>query len=67
MMDGSERVELPKVEALSDRGRMLTCRVGNRIVSVRPRCILSGSQVRRRGDRGKLVLPKEVAVELGLA
>jgi len=43
------------------------CRVGSTLVSVPPRRILPGSQVRRRGDRGKLVLPKEVAVDLGLA
>ena len=67
VMEGSERLEFRDVEALSYRRLSLVCRVGSTLVSVPPRRILPGSQVRRRGDRGKLVLPKEVAVDLGLA
>jgi len=67
VMDGLDRVEFRDVEALSYRRLSLVCRVGSTLVSVPPRRILPGSQVRRRGDRGKLVLPKEVAVNLGLA
>ena len=66
-MEGSDRVEFRDVEALSYRRLSLVCRVESTLVSVPPRRILPGSQVRRRGDRGKLVLPKEVAVDLGLA
>jgi len=65
--DGSDRVEFRDVEALSYRRLSLVCRVGSTLVSVPPRRILPGSQVRRCGDRGNLVLPKEVAVDLGLA
>jgi hypothetical protein len=64
-MQGSDRVECRDVEALSYRRLSLVCRVGSKLVSVPPRRILPGSQVRRRGDRD-LVLPKEVAVDLGL-
>ena len=67
IIEGSDRVEFRDVEALSYRRLSLVCRVGSTLVSVPPRRILPGSQVRRRGDRGKLVLPKEVAVDLGLA
>ena len=61
-MEGSDRLEFRDVEALSYRRLSLVCRVGSTLVAVPPRRILPGSQVRRRGDRGKLVLPKEVAV-----
>jgi len=67
IMEGSDRLEFHDVEALSYRRLSLVCRVGSTLVSVPPRRILPGSQVRRRGDRGKLVLPREVAVDLGLA
>ena len=67
IMEGSDPVEFRDVEALSYRRLSLVCRVGSTLVSVPPRRILPGSQVRRCGDRGKLVLPKEVAVNLGLA
>ncbi len=67
VMEGPDRVEFRDVEALSYRRLSLVCRVGSTLVSVPPRRILPGSQVRRCGDRGKLVLPREVAVHLGLA
>ena len=67
IMEGSDRVEFPDVEALSYRRLSLVCRVGTTLVSIPPRRTLPGSQVRRCGDRGKLVLPKEVAIDLGLA
>ena len=66
-MDGSDRVEFRDVEALSYRRLSLVCRVGSMLVSVPPGRILPGSQVRRRGDRGTLVLPKKVAIDIGLA
>jgi hypothetical protein len=66
-IEGSDRVEFRDVEALSYRRRSLVCRVGSMLVSVPPDRILPGSQVRRRGDRGKLVLPKKVAIDIGLA
>ena len=62
-IEGSDRVEFRDVEALSYRRRSLVCRVGSMLVSVPPDRILPGSQVRRRGDRGKLVLTEAVAIE----
>jgi hypothetical protein len=60
-------VEFRDVEALSYRRLSLVCRVGSKLASVPPRRMQPGSHVRRRGDRGDLVLPKEVAVDLGRA
>jgi hypothetical protein len=65
--ESPDRVEFRDVEALSYRRLSLVCRIGSMLVSVPPRQILPGSQVRRRGDRGTLVLPKEVAIDIGLA
>jgi hypothetical protein len=65
--ESSDRVEFHDVEALTYRRLSLVCRVGSMIVSVPPSRILPGSEVRRGGDRGKLILPKEVAIDIGLA
>ena len=67
MTDGTNRVEFPDVEATGEDGlSALTCRVGGLIVAVPPFRILPGSEVWRVGDRGRLVLPRDVAVQLGL-
>lgn len=59
-------MSLPNVRAISD-GLALTCELQDpRRVAV-PRVALgSGSQVRRRGDVGTLVLLREYAERLGL-
>jgi len=66
MTDGTNRVEFLDVEVTGDDGLVLTCRVGGRIVAVPPFRILPGSEISRAGDRGRLVLPRAVAVTLGL-
>jgi hypothetical protein len=67
MTDATNRVEFLDVEATDEDGlSALTCRVGGQIVTVPPLRILPGSEVSRKGDRGRLVLPRDVARQLGL-
>jgi hypothetical protein len=54
------------VEVVSANGLILMCRVGNRMVAVPSRRILPGSEVSRAGDRGRLVIGRELALNLGL-
>lgn len=65
-MDGSKRAEVSDVEVLEDTGLVLRCRVDGKVVGVPPRLILEGSEIKRPGDRGRLVLPLELAQNLGL-
>ena len=65
MTDGTDRVEFPEAEVISSEDLVLTCRVGERIVSVPPLRILPGSDVWRVGDRGRLVLPRTWPATLG--
>jgi len=65
MMDGSDRVTFDDVQVLSD-GAILSCRVGRKFVWVPPRRMLPGTSIARAGDRGRLVLSREVALNLGL-
>ena len=65
MVDGSDRVTFDDVEVASD-GVILSCRVGKRVVWVPPRRMLPGTTIARTGDRGRLVLSREVALNLGL-
>ena len=67
MIDGSDRMQFANVYVVDASPFMLTCRIGNRIVAVRPRSVLPGTQIKEKGDRGCLVLSREVAVSLGLA
>jgi hypothetical protein len=39
-------------------------RVGTRTVGVPPRRMLAGTTIARSGDRGRLILPREVALGL---
>ena len=65
-MDGSNRVEYADVEVIRDTSVILMCRVGTKVVGVPPRWMLPGTTIARTGDRGRLVLPREVALNLGL-
>ena len=66
MNDGSDRVTFDDVEVLSD-GVILSCRVGTKgIVWVPPRRMQPGTTIARTGDRGRLVLSRDVALNLGL-
>ena len=66
-MDGSDRVTFEDVEVTRDGGGViLSCRVGKKMVGVPPRRMLSGTTIARTGDRGRLVLSREMALNLGL-
>ena len=65
-MDGSQRVEFQDVHVLGANDVVMLCQIGNHIVEVSPRHILPGTTISGHGDRGRLVLPRNVAVQLGL-
>jgi hypothetical protein len=65
MMEGTDRVEFPNVEVLADNQVVLLCRVNGKLVSIAPGRML-GTTVRQRGDRGAVVLTRELAQMLGL-
>ena len=67
MIDGPERVELDNVEVVRDAGRVLICRVGKTVVGVSVPRMLPGTTIARMGDCGRLILAREVALNLGLA
>jgi hypothetical protein len=64
--DESERVDFEDVEVVADTGPALYCRVGALVVGVPPVQMLPGTEIPHPGDRGRLVLPIELAMELGL-
>jgi hypothetical protein len=65
MVDGSDRVTFEDVEVTRD-GVILCCRVGRKVVWVPPKRMLPGTTIAHTGDRGRLVLAREVALNLGL-
>ena len=67
MIDGSDRVEFENVEVISATDLVVMCDVGGRVVGVPPLHMLPGSLISRAGDRGRLVLSRATAVDLGLA
>jgi hypothetical protein len=67
MVEGSDRVTFDNVEVISATDLVVVCDVGGRVVGVAPPQMLAGSLVSRAGDRGRLVLSRATAVELGLA
>jgi hypothetical protein len=67
MIEEARRVEIADVEALDGGGLVMHCRVGNRVVWVPSLGMLPGTEIKRQGDRGWLVLPHDLAVNLGLA
>ncbi len=44
----------------------LMCRIGRKFVGVPSLKTLLGTDIARRGDRGRLILPRDVAAKLGL-
>ena len=67
MLAGAERVEIADVEVLDGGNLVWLCRVADKVVCLPALGVLPGTEIRRRGDRGRLVLPHDLAVELGLA
>jgi len=65
MTDGTRRVEFDDVEVIN-AGLVLWCRVNGAIVAIPPLRLLPGTEIRMAGDRGRLVLPEDVAADLGL-
>jgi len=66
MIDGPQRVEFRGVLVLDHAGLVLRCRINDKIVAVPPLRMLPGSTVGWAGDVGSLVLPRDVAENLGL-
>jgi hypothetical protein len=67
MMDSSDRVEFANVRVVSANSFVLVCHVGPRIVTVHLGSLLPGTEIKARGDRGRLVLTREAATSLSLA
>lgn len=67
MLEGATRVEIADVEVLDSGDLVMRCRVGDKIVWIPALRVLTGTKIKKRGDRGRLVLPCDLAVELGLA
>ena len=66
MLDGSQRVGFEDVVVVRRMGLVVMCRVGPRVVGVPTRCMLPGTTISGTADRGRLVLPREVALNIGL-
>jgi len=66
MMTGTNHVEVHDVEVIVGNPLVLLCRVDGKVVSVPTARVLPGSEVSRRGDRGMLILAREVARQFGL-
>ena len=58
-------IPLDDVQVLSD-GVILSCRLGKKVVSVPQRRMLPGTTIAHTGDRGRLILSRELALNLGL-
>jgi len=54
------------VQVLFDTGMSLVCLVDGIRVRVPSHLIESGSEVRSNGDRGRLVIPRSLALAVGL-
>lgn len=57
---------LPDVRVLRDSALAVSCEMQGRPFTVHPHLIRPASEVRRRGDQGKLVIPESLARELRL-
>jgi len=62
-----DSVEYADAQVLFDTGLSLVCLVDGIRVRVPTVLLQSGSEVRRHGDHGKLVIPKWLALSIGLA
>lgn len=62
----SHSVQFEAVELVRAGNDMWMCRVGEDVVGVPPQRTLPGTTLSQTGDRGRLVIPREVALNLGL-
>jgi len=60
-------IEFSDVQVLFDTGMSLVCLVDGMRVRVPSHLMQSGTEVRSNGDRGRLVIPRSLAVSVGLA
>jgi hypothetical protein len=67
MIEDTKHVEFADVEVLDYGGPVMCCRVGDRVVWVPALRVLPGTEIKKQGDTGRLVLPTALAVDLGLA
>ena len=65
--DGSDRVEFADVDVFASSDVVMLCRINGKTVAVTQRTMLPGSEVSRVGDRGRLILTRDVAIGLELA
>jgi hypothetical protein len=66
MIDGAHRVEFEDVHVIGANDLVILCQIGSDIVEVSPRDILPGTTISGQGDRGRLVIPRQRALTLGL-
>ena len=67
MIDGTQRLQFEDVQVLAATNFILMCRIGKKFVGVPCLRALPGTEIARRGDRGRLVLPRDVAEKIGSA
>jgi len=65
--DLQDRVSFTDVELVDGGGYTIQCRINGTLVTLPALFMLPGTTVWSRGDRGTLVMPRQVAAELGLA
>ena len=66
-MDGAQRVvAFDDVEVVRRADLVVMCRIGMRVVAVPTRLMLPDTTISGTADRGRLVLPREAALNLGL-
>jgi hypothetical protein len=61
-----DTVSIPGVTAIADSGFVLICNVNGKVIGVPPSRLARESQVRKEGDCGTLVIPRQMADDLGL-
>ena len=64
--DETDLLLFDDVRVIAERSRVLLCLIRDRTVWVHRSHVGLGSNVNRRGDHGRLVIPKWLAVDLDL-
>jgi hypothetical protein len=66
MLTSEATVEFKDVECILGSSMAVLCVIGNKQVWIPRTEIWRGSQIRDRGERGKLVIPRRLAMNLEL-